>query len=128
MSRIMGRRGLVVIALGFVLAWGAALMPNRAAADDARVQIAPAIATSNSGASVELVRHYRGGWGYGGYGYGGYGYSGWGRPYYSGGYYRPYIGFSIGTPIYYQPYGGYYGYGGGYGVPYYGGGYYRGCW
>lgn len=132
MNTFVRKIGLTAVCAGFAVALVLAMEPSRASADDAGVRIAPAIATSdNGGATIELVRHYHGGWGGGwGGGYRGYGYGGWGRSYYGGYYSRPYVGISIGTPYYYRPYygGGYYGgypyYGGGY----YGGGYYGNCW
>lgn len=111
-----------------VTAWS--IGASQAAADDARLTVAPAVLrTSDAGNSGATVQHVR--WGPYGYGYRGY-YRPY-RPYYygGGGYYAPYYGGYYAPPVYsygysYPAYGygyGYpaYGYGYGYGYPAYGG-------
>jgi hypothetical protein len=95
--------GLVV---GGVVAGSAA---TKASADDARLNVTPAVYRSDESSpakpSVQLAGYYGRGWGYRGYGWRGYGYRPYYRPYVYG---YPAVGF------------GYPAYGYGYGYPAYG--------
>lgn len=119
MSRIRILAGVVA---GWLVCGLLAMVSGRASADQALV-VRPAdqqtTDSGNQGATVQLVRHWHGGYGWGP-GYGGY-YGGWGGGW-GGGYYRPiyrpypvYSAPVIAPPVYGYPVYGYPAYGYGYG-------------
>ena len=115
----------------------ATLPSKRAAADEIRARVAPAIYRADDPSAAPQIQLTRwgyyggGGWRGGYYRPYGFGYRGYARPYYYGGWgYRPFYGAYYGGVPYgsYYGYGAYPGYGYGYGYPGYGYGVGIGIW
>lgn len=119
----MSRKRLMACVVAGVLTCGVLAASAGRASADQPLTIRPAVYQTSDvggqGATVQLVRHWHGGYGYGGWGpgYGGGYYGGWG-----GGYYRPiyrpypvYAAPVIAPPVYGYPAYGYPAYGYGYG-------------